>query len=152
MHQQSYFRYLGIMLLVTLLTVPTFAQLRKIPFDVTDAFMSRYPHAEKLEWRDKLTAFEAHFYLNGFEMTADFSARGDWQKTEKFLNLNTLHNEVADGFKKCKYAGWAIISIAEISIISEPVVYRMLVKKTSLQKKYLYFNARGKLLRETITL
>ena len=53
-----------------------FAQIRKIPSQVTEALKAKYPTAEKVEWKDKLTFFEAAFVLNGSEMTAYFSNSG----------------------------------------------------------------------------
>src|ERR1700712_602179 len=82
------------------------AQLRKIPADVTDAFSSRYPHATRVEWKDKLQYFEANFQLNGSEITASFSSKGDWEGSERLLNFNDLPNEVRDGFLKSKYFNW----------------------------------------------
>ena len=74
------------------------AQIRKIPADVTDAFATRYPHATKVEWRDKLHYFEASFQLNGSSITASFSSNGEWQSSERVLGFNQLPDEVRDGF------------------------------------------------------
>ena len=130
----------------------TQAQIRKIPAEVTDAFSSRYPHAQKVSWKDKISSFEAEFILNGFEMSADFSNKGDWERTERKIKFSDLHGEVMDGFAKSKYADWEKVSVVEIDESGEPIVYRLLVKKSGLQKKYLFFSATGKLNREALTL
>ena len=72
----------------------TTAQLRKIPADVTEAFASRYPHATRVEWKDKLHYFEATFELNGSIIAADFSSKGEWQSSERKLNFDDLPDEV----------------------------------------------------------
>ena len=50
-----------------------FAQIRKIPAEVTDAMALRYPHAERVSWKDNLSSFRAEYVLNGTEMKSYFS-------------------------------------------------------------------------------
>ncbi|HNP21321.1 MAG TPA: PepSY-like domain-containing protein [Panacibacter sp.] len=138
--------------LLLLSTVATQAQLRKIPAEVTDAFKTRYPHAEKVSWKDKISSFGAEFILNGVEMSADFSSKGEWEKTEKNLKFENLPGEVVDGFAKSKYSDWEKGSIVEIDENSQSLVYRIFVKKSAVSKKYLYFDAKGKLQKESISL
>jgi len=125
------------------------AQIRKIPADVTDAFAARYPHAQRVSWKDELANFEAEFTLNGFEMSAEFNGRGEWQNSGKKIKFEDLPSEVQDGFAKSKYGDWQKISITEIEKNSQPIQYRIYVKKSAFGK-YLYFDANGKLLREAL--
>ena len=138
-------------MLFVLVAAITHAQIRKIPAEVTDAFAARYPHAEKVSWRDKVSYFEAQFMLNGFEMSAGFNSKGDWQRTERKIKFSDLPDDVEDGFLKSKYADWEKGSVVEVDEESEPVMYRILVKK-NIQKKYLFFTISGKLNREALTL
>lgn len=140
-----------LLLLFVLVAAITHAQIRKIPAEVTDAFAARYPHAEKVSWRDKISYFEAQFMLNGFEMSAGFNSKGDWQRTERKIKFSDLPDDVEDGFLKSKYADWEKGSVVEVDEESEPVMYRILVKK-NIQKKYLFFTTSGKLSREALTL
>lgn len=128
------------------------AQFRKIPAEVTDAFKSRYPHAEQVTWKDDFGSFEAEFLLNNYEMCAHFSSKGDWLRSERMIKYNELPQMVKDGFEKSRYAGWEKGSIHEISKSTEALQYRMLIKKSGAQKKYLFFDANGKLNRESLTL
>ena len=128
------------------------AQLRKIPADVTDAFASRYPHATRVEWKDKLQYFEADFQLNGSEITADFSSKGEWEGSERIINYNDLPDEVRDGFSKSKYVDWKRNSMFETQQLGKPLQYRINVQKSGIQKKNLYFDTNGKLLKESIAL
>lgn len=128
------------------------AQLRKIPADVTDAFASKYPHATKVEWRDKLQYFEASFQLNGATITAGFSSKGEWENSERLLDFNDLPDDVRDGFLKSKYADWKKNTIAEAQELGKPLQYRISVQKSGVQKKNLYFDTNGKLLKENISL
>ena len=128
------------------------AQIRKIPAEVTEAFKVRYPHAEKVEWKDKVSSFQAGFLLNGYKMSADFSSKGEWERTERVITFNDLPGEVIDGFKKSKYADWTTGSVAEIDVNDEGIKYRIFVKKSDISKKYLFFDTHGRLLKENSTL
>jgi hypothetical protein len=130
----------------------TNAQIRKIPAEVTDAFAQRYPHATKVEWKDKLQYFEASFELNGSEINADFSSKGEWQGSERDMNFDDLPTEVKDGFAKSKYADWDKKSVSEIQELGKPLQYKINVGKSDVQKKNLFFDANGKLLKDNITL
>lgn len=128
------------------------AQIRKIPADVTDAFTARYPHATHVEWKDKLQYFEAGFQLNDAHLTADFSSDDDWQKCEREIDYDDLPDEVKDGFEKSKYTDWQTNDAYEIQELGMPLQYRINVQKSGIQKKNLYFDTDGKLLREAINL
>ena len=128
------------------------AQIRKIPADVTDAFATRYPHATKVEWRDKLHYFEASFQLNGSSITASFSSNGEWQGSERVLGFNQLPDEVRDGFLKSKYADRQKKDIYELQELGKPLQYRITVQKSAIEKKNLYFDVNGRLLKEAMSL
>ncbi len=129
------------------------AQLRKIPSSVTGAFATRYPHAEKIEWSDKLTSFVASFILNGAEVKAGFSNSGEWKYSEKKITFEEVPADVKDGFLKSKYADWNKGSVTEIQTNGKAIEYRVLAEKSApFQKKKLFFNPNGKLLRDNIAL
>lgn len=138
--------------LVLIVSLGAFAQIRKIPAEVTEAFKTRYPHAEKVEWRDKLTDFEASFLLNNISMKAQFNSKGEWQLSETALEFEELPSEVIDGFQKSKYTGWEVKETARIDKNTEAIQYRIFIRKSDIQKKYLYFDKDGRLLREALTL
>ncbi len=140
------------LLLILLISGFAEAQIRKIPAAVTEAFKARYPHAEKVAWKDEITSFEARFTLNGFAMTADFNSKGEWQNSEKKIKFTDLPAAVNDGFKKSKYADWETTNIVEIDKNSESLQYRIEVKKSAVQKKYLFFDTNGRLIRDAITI
>ncbi len=129
------------------------AQLREIPAGVTDAFNSRYPHAENVAWKDKLSYFEANFNLNGMAISADFSTKGEWESSEAKSSYDALPDVVKDGFIKSKYADWSKGSVTEIQRMGKAVQYKVYVEKsTPFQKRFLYFNANGKLTKDAVTL
>ncbi len=138
---------------LAMLVVSVNAQIRKIPSEVTDAFKTKFPAAEKVEWKDKLTYFEASFSLGGVDMVADFSGKGEWRETDKKISFDDLPASVKDGLKKSKYADWTPGSVTEVNKKDKDTQYRIYVEKSSLvQKKFLYFNKEGKLEREAQTL
>jgi len=139
-----------LVLLVSFGAVKSFAQIRKVPAEVTDAFKAKYPDAQNVEWKDKVTFFEASFKSNNAEMTADFSSKGEWQETEKKMDFDALPDAVKDGFKKSKYSDWTPGSATKIEKKDKDVQYKVYAEKSSLvQKKFLYFNEQGQLERDT---
>lgn len=139
-------------LLVTMLFATALqAQLRDIPASVTDAFKSRYPHAGNVTWKDKITYFEATFQLDGTDVSADFSNKGEWKSSEAKTTYEALPATVKDGFSKCKFSDWTKGSVAELQHMGKGVEYRIYVEKSSpFQKKFLFFNANGKLVRDAL--
>lgn len=136
-----------------LLTVTNLsAQIRKIPAAVTEAFKTKYPQAKNVEWKDRLTFFQASFELDGAAHHARFNNKGEWDQTEKEISQSDLPEAVNEGFDKSKYSDWEVSSVAWIQYKDEHIEYRVLVKRSNLEKKYLYFNENGKLLRDSITL
>lgn len=128
------------------------AQLRKVPGAVTDALKEKYPAAEKVEWKDKITVFQANFEMDGTSYAARFNSKGEWQSTEKTISETDLPASVKDGFEKSKYSDWEIKSVSLISLPEDKTQYHLFVAKSDLQKKNLLFNPEGKLLRDSITL
>ena len=129
------------------------AQLRKIPSEVTDALKAKYPSAEKVEWKDKLTFFQADFINEGYSTSADFDSKGSWLETDKEIAFANLPTAVKDGFQKTKYTSeWKTGTVIEIQKPSEALQYRIFIQKSGVQKKFLYFDKAGKLLREAITI
>jgi len=122
------------------------AQLGKVPSEVTEAFKVKFPNAQKVEWKDKIGSYEAQFILDGFEMTADFSGKGELEETDKKMSFDQVPAAVKDGFNKSKYNDWTPGSVTQIDKKGKEVRYKIYAEKSSLvQKKYLYFNEKGQL-------
>jgi len=129
------------------------AQIGKIPSEVTNAFSAKYPEAKNVEWKDNLSNFSARFTSKeDNDCVASFNSKGEWQSTEEKLDEAELPAEVKDGFSKSRYTGRKLTEIVKIEKKDAETQYRLLVKKNDLEKKYPYFNKKGKLLKETITL
>ena len=83
---------------------------------------------------------------------ASFSSKGEWQGSERELEFSQLPGEVKDGFSKSKYAGREKKAAFEVQELGKPLRYRINVQKSGIQKKNLYFDVNGRLLKESITL
>jgi hypothetical protein len=129
-----------------------FAQFRKIPAEVTDAFYAKYPVAKKVEWKDKLSSFVANFELDGETHEARFTSKGIWEQTETKLEESKIPSVVNDGFSKSKYSEWEVKYASEIKLPGDSVNYKMIVAKSNVEKMNLTFNEKGKLLRDSRTL
>jgi hypothetical protein len=136
-----------------ILTVSSFAQIRKTPVAVTEAFAKKYPVAQDVRFEDNLVNVQVHFVLDSVKMIAKFDNDGSWKETEKAFSYDQLTDEVKDGFQKSKYSNeW---KVKETSIIHMPdgsERYRLKVEKNDLLKKYLFFDKTGKLIRDSLTI
>ncbi|MDB5201142.1 MAG: ribosome biosis protein [Ferruginibacter sp.] len=133
-------------------TMATYGQIRKVPAAVTEAFATKYPAAKNVEWGDKVTVFEATFDVDGKKQQASFNSDGEWKFTERFIEAKDLPAAVQEGLNLSKYKDWEIKSYVEINEADGAPMYRLYGKKNYLQKKYLYFNTDGQLVKDSITL
>lgn len=131
----------------------SFAQIRKTPLAVTDAFEKQYPGASKVQYEDNLLNVQVHFVSDSGKMTAKYNSDGEWKETEREYNYDSLSADIKTGFDKSKYAAeW---KVKETSIIYMPrgeTRYRVKVEKSDLQKKYLFFDRNGRLIRDSLTI
>jgi putative PepSY-like beta-lactamase-inhibitor len=128
------------------------AQIRKIPATVTDSFKEKYPDANGVEWRDKLSVFSAMFEKDGVPYEAKYNSKGQWLNTENEIKTEDLPSAVHEGLEKSKYADWEIENVYKIQLPDNVTQYRLHVGKTDLQKKNLLFSSKGQLLKDKITL
>lgn len=128
------------------------AQFRKIPAEVTDSFKTRFNDATKVSWRDNIISFQASFKKGNDNVKASFTSKGEWLKTEKNFTFENSPEELKDGFKKSKYTDWTVKEVVLVEEKDKQPQYRILVRKSDLQKKNLYFSQSGQLLEEAITL
>ena len=133
-------------------TFPVFAQFRKIPAEVTEALKSKYPDANNVSWKDKISVFVASFNMDNEKYEARFDEKGEWKSTTKEISKDALPKEVKDGWEKSKYADWDLNVVYSIELPDDVMQYRLQVSKSDIQKKNLLFNSDGKLLKDNITL
>ena len=137
---------------LSVFTITSFAQIREIPKAVRETFSTQYPNATNTDFRDQVVAVFVDFELDGEKYIATYNNKGDWKGTEKDWNYNDLGEDVKEGFEKSKFADWDVTETKIMYLPGGSEQYRVRVKKNDVQKKYLYFNGKGRLLREAITL
>lgn len=130
----------------------SFAQVRKIPSEVTEAFRQKYPGATNVEWHDKVSNFSVVFESENEYYEARFNTKGEWQHTENEIEESDLPGEVKDGYDKSKFAGWEIRKIHKIELSDGAFQYRIEAIKSDVRKKNLYFSSEGRLLKDRITI
>ncbi|MCC6584009.1 MAG: PepSY-like domain-containing protein [Chitinophagales bacterium] len=128
-----------------------YAQLRKIPAEVTNNFTEKFPDATNVEWQDQLVDFKVVFDENDKNYRVKFSNNGEWKMTERIIKKDFLPTSVIKGFSRGEYAKW---EIKEVTIVETPETnnqYKITVAKNSLNKKDLLFNTDGQLVKDNFT-
>lgn len=146
-------RKVFILSLALIFAVSSFAQIRKTPAAVSTAFEKQYPKATKVQYEDNLVNVQVHFLLDSNKMIAKYNGDGEWKETEKEFNYDSLSADVKNGFEKSKYSiEWKVKETSVIYLPSGETQYRVKVQKNDLQKKYLFFDKTGRLLRDSVTI
>jgi hypothetical protein len=131
----------------------SFAQIRKTPAAVTQAFEKQYPNASGVQYEDNLINVQVHFASDSGKMIAKYNGDGTWKETEREFNYDNLPADVKTGFDKSKYAtDWKVRETAIIYLPNNDMRYRVKVEKNDLQKKYLFFDKNGRLIKDSLTI
>lgn len=129
-----------------------FSQVREIPKAVEETFANQYKGATNIDFKDQLVRVDVSFELDGEKMLASYTNKGIWRDTQKEWSFDKLSTEVKDGFEKSKYADREIEETIVVYLPGGGEQYRLKAKKNDVEKKYLFFNTKGRLLRTAITL
>jgi hypothetical protein len=141
-----------LVLLSFVISNQSFSQLTSVPEEAKKNFARQYPEAVNVSWSNNVINAGVRFELDGENMYAEYSNKGIWKETYKDWEFEKLPDAVKDGFDKSKYAEWKVINVKIIYYPGDIERYRIEVEKNELQKKYLYFNTKGRLIRSTITI
>jgi len=128
------------------------AQVTSIPEQARTNFAAQYPGATNVEWDNDVINVNVRFELNGEKMNAEYNNRGTWKSTLKDWTFDKLPDEVKNGFNKSKFADREVTEVKMVYLPGEVQQYRVKVEKNDLQKKYLYFNTEGRLVRDANTI
>lgn len=144
---------LGLLLVFTSLFYGvSVAQIREIPKIVEETFTNQYKGATNIDYKDQLVRVDVSFELDGESMIASYTNKGLWKGTEKDWTFDKLPEVVRDGFEKSKYADREVEQTKVLYLPGGVEQYRILAKKNNVEKKYLFFNTKGRLLRTSLTL
>jgi hypothetical protein len=131
----------------------SFAQIRKTPAAVTSAFEKQYPNATKVQYEDNLLNVQVYFVSDSGKMIARYNSDGEWKETERQFSYDNLPGDVKTGFDKSKYAtDWKVKETSLIYLPHDEIQYRVKVQKNDLQKKYLFFDKNGRLIKDSMTI
>jgi hypothetical protein len=144
----------GFILLTALVVAcSSYAQIRKTPTAVTTAFEKQYPNATKVQYEDNLLNVQVYFVSDSGKMIARYNNDGVWKESERAVDYQTLPADVKIGFDKSKYAvDWKLKESAIIYIPNTEIRYRVKVEKNDLQKKFLFFDKNGRLIKDSLTI
>ncbi len=130
----------------------SFAQVREIPKAVEETFTAQYPGATDVDYKDQLVRVDVSFTMDGDKKLASYTNKGVWKETWTDWTYDKLPVEVQDGFKKSKYADREVEDVIVVSLPGGGEQYRLKTKKNDVQKTYLFFNPKGRLLRTSLTI
>lgn len=128
------------------------AQVTTIPDQAKENFFKQYPDAKNVRWENDLVNVNARFELDSSQMNAEYNNKGIWKKTLKDWTYEQLPGDVKDGFAKSKYGSRKVSDTKVLYLPGYVIQYRLKVEKSDVEKKYLFFNTSGKLLRTTVAL
>lgn len=101
----------------------------KAPLPVSKAFEQKFPDAKKVKWeKEKGNTFEAKFWLNGKECTANFTASGEWLETESEMSQPELPEAVLSSFN-LNHKGAFIKEVSKIELNNGSLTYEIEMKK-----------------------
>lgn len=143
---------LALLTVSLILSGVVFSQIREIPKAVEETFANQYKGASDIDFKDQLVRVDVYFILDGESMIASYTNKGLWKETQKEWSFVKLPEEVKNGFDKSKYADREIEDVIVLYLPGGLEQYRLKAKKNGVEKKYLYFNTKGRLLRESVTL
>lgn len=129
-----------------------YAQLRKIPAEVTNVFTDKFPNATNIEWQDQLVDYKATFTDDGKNYSVKFSNNGEWKITERIIKKDFLPKSVIKGFSKGEYAKWEIKEVTIVEMPDYKKHFKITVAKNNLNKRDLLYNADGQLVKDNFTL
>lgn len=145
-------RFFFLLMISTLFYASSFSQVTSVPEQAKENFAAQYPAAQHVKWENDIVNVNVKFELDGEAMNAEYSNKGTWKKTQKDWSYEKLDTAVRDGFKKSKYADRTVTEVKVVYLPGNVIQYRLKAEKNDVQKKYLYFNKAGRLLRDAATL
>jgi hypothetical protein len=132
-----------------LISITVNAQLIKVSDLVKQVFDKQYPEAKEVDWKGGLDNHSVTFRLIDKKYKALYTKDGSWVSTETGVTLDSLPKSVQLSFGASNYKAWTIKECFEIiKPRAEANEYKIIVQKSSINKKILLFDAKGRLYEE----
>ena len=127
-------------------------QVKSVPQTVIDNFVTRFPGANSVEWKNKLTDYQVFFLAGNSKCEAKFSLDGKWISTERQIKNDSIPEKIRDYFRLSKYNDWNIQSVYILEFPDQDVQYHIVAAKDDLPHKLFFFTKTGQLLNNNILL
>lgn len=132
-----------------LFSITANAQLIKVSDMVKQVFDKQYPEAKEVDWKGGLDNHSVTFKLNSKKYKALYTKDGSWVSTETDVVFENLPKSVQLSFGASNYKAWTVKECFEIiKPRAEANEYKIHVQKSSINKKILLFDAKGRLYEE----
>jgi len=104
-----------------------------------------------VKWDNNVSSYLCHYEENGVAATAHYNMDGTWDFTEKKIHPNAVPAVVNDSFSKSKFSDYDVKEKAFVENTKGQSFYRFEVKK-GIDKKYLFFDKDGKLVKTSVSI
>jgi hypothetical protein len=138
--------------LFSVVGVKSFLQVTSIPGQAKENFFRQYPDAKNVKWENDVVNVNVKFEQDSNKLNAEYSNKGIWKSTLKEWDYDKLPGDVKEGFQKSKYADREVTDVKVLYLPGYVIQYRLKAEKNDVEKKYLFFNTQGRLLRSAVTL
>lgn len=128
------------------------AQVTSVPDQAKENFFKQYPDAKNVKWENNVVNVNVRFEVDSNQMNAEYNNKGIWKHTLKDWTFDKLTDDVKEGFQKSKYADREVTDVKVLYLPGYVIQYRLKAEKSDVEKKYLFFNTEGRLVRSSVTL
>jgi hypothetical protein len=129
-----------------LMTTKANAQTSQPPSATAHLFTKMFPNATKVDWKEKTNNYTAFFNVNDQKCEAKFAKTGGWLSTEETIPLDSLPLPVQNAFKSSQYGDWNETSAYCIRSADGTSQYHLVLTKSNMGRKILFYSQEGKLL------
>jgi hypothetical protein len=128
------------------------SQVTAVPEQAKQSFFKQYPDARNVKWGNNLVNVNVRFEQDSSKMNAEYNNKGIWKNTLKDWSYDNLPEDVKEGFKKSKFADREVTDVKVVYFPGYVIQYRLRADKIVVEKKFLYFNTEGRMVRSAVTL
>lgn len=129
-----------------------YAQITSIPELAKENFFKQYPDAKNVQWQNDVVNVNARFEQDSNSLNAEYNNKGIWKWTLKDWTFDKLTTDIKEGFSKSKYASRQLLEVKMLYLPGYVIQYRLKVEKNDIERKFLFFNTDGRLVRTTVAL
>ena len=143
----------GLMVCFYVMTGICSAQVtRNVPSAVLTAFNTKYPGKTHVTWAKDGVGYAARFYDVQVPCTVRFNNNGEWLDETRKLSFGDLRSNVKNAFSQSKFASWHAYEVNEIQEKNKEKQYRILIRDSGAKGKYIYYDTKGQLTKEALTI